>query len=675
MNNINDVMRGNQGMRPQPNVQPSKEISLSSVLPKGEEITIGDGDYQDRPEENTTRRVIPVQRDQNIQRTTSPVSSQPVRRKVDPSEFVSLPDQLSKDEAVSMEEKSLNILNEAMERKQREFGEQMEILREKSAENESLVEDGIEKVEGELNYLPKEAMAQANYEPISDMDEVERDLELGDTDSSDFVPEAKVYVGSVEDRMGYSNQNYDEDIQEESYASDEINKWATSTYDTHAYHGQEIVDKDQKEEIASEDIPVQQPVVNDVDKRMKDFINDGKTSVRSMLKPISKEDKKSMEIDPDDFSDIEIDEAEQDQKEEDSVIEAREKAGFNNLRSEILEKVINTAKRFDTSTLKISSKPITIQRALKKAAERRSGSVERTATWALMGANRPYVTTAPTGPEIVLLNTYDDGNNSRFLANEQQMRILYKHDANPYKPETFESWAKTIPYMDIEEIFAAVYSAAFDDANYMPYSCNEDKCKHMWLSDNMPIRSLAKFKNKQSEDKFNKIMQMPLTPESSLAVESVVIPINDIYAIGFKLPTIYNMLLELRSVDSDFINKYAAIVTVILYIDKIYMVTEGEDGVNLSPIGWKEYPGDVTKTFKAKIATYSKILNSFGSNEFGVVTAYINSLSEAENEISYEIPATTCPKCGKPIEAIPYSAKAAVFTRARLVDIASTSIE
>lgn len=673
MNNINDVMRGNQGMRPQPNVQPSKEISLSSVLPKEEEITIGDGDYQDRPEENTTRRVIPVQRDHNIQRTASPVSSQPVRRKVDPSEFVSLPDQLSKDEAVSMEEKSLNILNEAMERKQREFREQMEILREKSAENESLVEDGIEKVEGELNYLPKEAMAQANYEPISDMDEVERDLELGDTESSDFVPEAKVSVGSVEDRIGYSSQNYDEDIQEELYTSDEINN--DEMYDTHSYHDQEeIVEEDQNKEIVSEDASVQQPV-NDVDKRIKDFINDGKTSVRSMLKPISKEDKKSMEIDPDDFSDIEIDDAEEDQKEEDSIIEAREKAGFNNLRSEILEKVINTAKRFDTSTLKISSKPITIQRALKKASERRSGSVERTATWALMGANRPYIATAPTGPEIVLLNTYDDGNNSRFLANEQQMRILYKHDANPYKPETFESWAKTIPYMDIEEIFAAVYSAAFDDANYMPYSCSEDKCKHMWLSDNMPIRSLAKFKNKQSEDKFNKIMQMPLTPESSLAVESVVIPINDIYAIGFKLPTIYNMLLELRSVDSDFINKYAAIVTVILYIDKIYMVTEGEDGVNLSPIGWKEYPGDVTKTFKAKIATYSKILNSFGSNEFGVVTAYINSLSEAENEISYEIPATTCPKCGKSIEAIPYSAKAAVFTRARLVDIASTSIE
>ena len=102
-----------------------------------------------------------------------------------------------------------------------------------------------------------------------------------------------------------------------------------------------------------------------------------------------------------------------------------------------------------------------------------------------------------------------------------------------------------------------------------------------------------------------------------------------------------------------------------------------EDTQQLNPIGWKVYPGDHTKTFKSKIATYAKILKELDATDFSILLALINSMitkARETKDINYEIPASKCPKCGAEIPARPIDARGLVFMRQRLVELATSPI-
>lgn len=641
--------------------RPNKAIELSTVKEDAGEIMI-DPNNSTSPEVDNglgNRRVIdtskpgmkPAMRQQQAVSAGSRVTS----RRIVEAPVVAKPAQ-AEPVTKSIEEKSMNILEAGINRKINEYHEEMAKLQEKSDELEYLVENGLETVEGELKYNPFDERNDPDHPDA--LDEVEQDIENGDfgfyEDSDDNVV-TNVYVAEPSTLLKYVD---DQDTSVADYGDDETVFSEDEDPDVEEDDDTNLT-RDHVDEKENDSIQSQEDVL---------FGNITKRNVTNVdvtkIKPA--------DIDPNDFADLEdFDQAEEDAKADREEEEKLLKAARSSIRSEILTKIVNVAKRFDASTMKITNKPISINRALKLAQKKDGAPVERTATWALLNANRPYISTSLTGPEVAILNQYDEGTNSYYISNEQQLRIIYRHDANPYKPNTFEAWAKTIPYSDIEEIYAAVYAATFDSGNFMPYSCKNKKCAHMWLSDHIKIRDLAKFADDKTKEKFDRIMKMPLTAEASVATESVIAPINEVYAVGLKLPSIYNMLLELRSVDTSFVDKYIEIITAILYIDAIYVVDDG----NLSKIQWKEYPGDIAKTFKSKIATYSKILNSISSDDFDVLSAYINSLSEIEHPIRYMIPEAHCPKCNELVAESEIGAKYAVFTRVQLVELLTTLTE
>ena len=107
------------------------------------------------------------------------------------------------------------------------------------------------------------------------------------------------------------------------------------------------------------------------------------------------------------------------------------------------------------------------------------------------------------------------------------------------------------------------------------------------------------------------------------------------------------------------------------YIDYLYYIDE-ESG-QLSRIAWKRYPGDYGKTFKSKIATYAKILKEFDEADFTFILAM--ETKNTESTVRYYIPETKCSKCGTTIEKEEVSPRQLVFTRQRLVALATTPVE
>ena len=372
--------------------------------------------------------------------------------------------------------------------------------------------------------------------------------------------------------------------------------------------------------------------------------------------------KDDFNIDEADFEDITV--ATEEQLTDDEINERRN-VGQRNLRSDVLKKVLKTGQRLNTAQFTVSNKVVGIKDAM-----RTIKPIERTAKWPLMYAGRPFIASALKGPEIAMLGT--SGND----INREQLRIMYEHDKNQYKPLTLEGWCKTIPYLDLDNIYAALYEATLRDANYIPMVCPKPSCQHAYLSEDIPLDKMITVEKPEVKAKFDRIMKMEITEENSSSYESVVTAINDNFAIGLKLPSIFNIMYEYNTLNDEFEAKYAAIIGVLQYIDYVYMIDS--ETSQFIPIGWKTYHGDYTKTYKSKIATYAKIFREFSGTEFSLMMSLINSMIVREvggKDIAFQSPAAKCPKCGAEIPPQPATAHELLFTRQQLVELATTPIE
>ena len=300
----------------------------------------------------------------------------------------------------------------------------------------------------------------------------------------------------------------------------------------------------------------------------------------------------------------------------------------------------------------------------------------RTASWPMMFAGRPFVASSLKGPEIAMMAEMEESNNTGFAITREQARIIYEHDASPYRPSTLESWCKTIPLADLDNLFAALYLASMKNANYLPMVCQKNSCRHAYLSDDIPIESMIKIDKDETKKRFDEIRNMELTADSACSYESVITVINDNFAIGIKMPSVFNALYEYNTLNSEFITKYASIIAVLQYVDYVYYIDP--ETQQFQPIGWKTYHGDYTKTYKSKIATYAKIFKEFSPTDFTLMTSIIDSMvvREAESKVVIlEVPDAKCPKCGADIPAHVMSARQMLFTQQRLVTLATMPIE
>ena len=698
MNNVNDLNRTAKPVNNVPqrntNVRPSQQqISLSAVTnndkssnPVSINVTNGVSGIANAEPSNVNKPVVRINPNKVRNRHRSIGSDHQIQQ-ADPSELIPKVEPVK---SVTPKDIAMAQLDETVARKRNEFKNFIANAIEDDKLNRERVESGLESVGEEVQYMPNELFtpmtkdqavvadtnsSMDNYNESSSYDEED---EFFDDENDVEYNESTPAIAYAPDNMTISNafeDNNDYNVSDHTYQEED-----ETTYSENDYTEEEPSYDDSEATTELEEVPVDTNSVKDVNESKENDSDDFDISEDSieLKKPVLV----NMEVSAS-TSDFDIDEAdldgvstsdenttEDDNLTDEQVLEISE-ASEKHLRSEILQKIIQSGKKINTAQFVVSNKVINIKDALKRSPK----SVERTAVWPLTFAGRPFVARALKGPEVALLYDADELSNNGSSLNITQARIMFEHDASPYRPTTLEAWAKTIPYADAENIFAALYCASMTGANYIPMACSKRSCQYAYLTDNIDINSMIKFSTDEAKARFEKIKNMEITPENTGTYDTVVSVINSSFAIGLRLPSIFTVLYEYNTLNTEFVNKYTAMVSIIQYIDYIYMINE--DTQQLNPIGWKVYPGDHTKTFKSKIATYAKILKELDATDFSILLALINSMitkARETKDINYEIPASKCPKCGAEIPARPIDARGLVFMRQRLVELATSPI-
>ena len=326
------------------------------------------------------------------------------------------------------------------------------------------------------------------------------------------------------------------------------------------------------------------------------------------------------------------------------------------LKVEITKKMRPVSKKYDLSSMTVINSPVTVNNVL--------GSIipinKKSFTWALMRSQRPITMTKFSGTELSNLNS--------MVQNTAQsvdvLRNLYEHIIGAGKGDDFYKWAKCTCFADINHIWFCAYGACFNDCNYIPYSCAE--CNEVTIADSIDLMSMVVYTNPKFKDTLQEILKMPADPVMGNVFAEYRVPISDTIVIGFKEPSIYDMIVAPRSFDGEFRDKYEDIIGYIPYIADIYIVGQDDNGnIGLRKVVTKVYPNNEAKTMKAKVIQYAKLIRSLDSDSYNLITGHVGAINRAE-DIYYQMPEITCDHCKATIEAGRTGAADLLFTRHRL---------
>lgn len=325
---------------------------------------------------------------------------------------------------------------------------------------------------------------------------------------------------------------------------------------------------------------------------------------------------------------------------DDEEIEKAEKENLRKLQEAVRAKIKPASEVIDLSSFTIANTPISVNSTLDK-------SIEDEIVYPLYHSNRSTRMKRFFASDIENINPDPKASGLNTIETMKKVyRTFYEHITDANKPAKFEQWLKSTSFMDIKHLYMAAYISAFDGANYITYTC--DECDNVWLSDSVDIKeNMIEFKDEKIKEKFYELFEKESSTMDKLYTTEIV-PISTKYAFSFHDPSIYNVVFESASLPRKITNKYSDMLSVLMYIDKIYSIDVNTK--QLKPIALKEFRDSITNTTKVKIYIYSKILKSLTSDEYQTIGKYINKINTREEEIKYYKPGSVCPKCGKKIE-------------------------
>lgn len=675
---------------------------------------------QQRPQSNTQNQNqihISMPKKKEHRRTVGSME-EAMKSTVNPNDYIDTAQDNATKPNDKMLTESFSALDKVVQRKKQEFRDFVDHANEADKINRSRIDAGIEEApnpDNEILYkLPdvdpersEEVKKDNNITRVSDgeinsdgeyVDDVEKDIEdeIGH-DYYDEDIEDQNNLGSDDINHNYrmgDDMTYEDDPADYEYPEDDIP--VDDSDDDYKFEDIEIHSAEDKpstdqENIDGDNISENNNTVTE-DEDTTNIIDKGLKIMKfddvDPTKNIGKVDSGSVSVDDDDFEDVldeETDSLDNDTSTDDTTSnnltdEERQeidRKSHEHLKSEILKKIVNAGKKYNTSSLVVTNKVVSI----KDAIGREGKKLVQRGKFPLMNAGRPIEMTALSGLEIANLANETMLAESRtgsyrvydgFGCTPTIVNILYSHDTNPNKPATAKLWAKTIPVRDIDNLFAAVYIASLQGSNFMPRICPNEACKYSFLEELNDINNFIKFPNDKTKKKFNDIMAMPINNAESNSYESVIQIINDKYAIGLRVPSLYFYAYELAGLNDEFRSKYMTIVNLVSMIDAIYLITDDNGVPQLSRIGYKQYPADDAKNFKSKVITYSKILQEFSDRDFSILNAYIQLMGaeDTDTELEWSVPESKCPKCGRKIPVnTELTARGLVFTRQQLVDL------
>lgn len=387
---------------------------------------------------------------------------------------------------------------------------------------------------------------------------------------------------------------------------------------------------------------------------------DNKKFVIKQQKELFKEDNKQMSITEGGTTSL-LNINPEDLPDDEQLDESKDQ--INQLKTSIKAKVKPITNVIDISSFTISKKTVSVSNALTLA-----GAAGRVIDWVLPATARAISVKEFKAYDIEKLNPRSSARN-RFNTYRDIYKLIYDHVVDANKAASLEAWVKGIKFYDIDHLYFAIFKAAFDKVNAVPYNC--EQCKNVFLND-ISIEEMIKYKSDEIKDNIAKLLSHDTTTEND-NYEVELMQVSDSYVIGFKEPTIYDVIFENAVLDEQFTDKYKELLAILIYIDSIYVIDA--ETKQLIPIESKIYPNNIVKTIKTKIVKYSDILKTLTSDQFYNLNAIIESIKDRYDIIDYILPEAICPKCGTKIPEVVQSAESLLFTRHRLMGIANMSID
>lgn len=365
--------------------------------------------------------------------------------------------------------------------------------------------------------------------------------------------------------------------------------------------------------------------------------------------------------DDDDLLKLDDEELISDEDKEDDEADVSTDEQLQMLKNEVVKKIKPIHRAMDITGFSVVNKPLSINATLNNV----SSPTRKSYDWVLMSSERPESMRGYSGEELDALNDLNGSNNANAIMD--QYKRIYDHITDVNKPNSVKEWARSTSYLDIPHIWFNIYRSTFEGANFIPYDCPNPKCKNVFLSDDVPMVSMAKFKNDEAKEKFYKIYNTP-NPNNKYLYRTDIIPVSDNYAIAFKEPSIYNTLFEPNMLSAELTEKYNGLIRILLYVDTVYSIDYEHQ--QLRPVLIKEYPKDEAKTVNERFKTLIRIAKTFTSDQLGMILTYIKDINNrADNSLVYVTPECTCPKCGTKIEEAEREPSDLVFTRHKLATL------
>lgn len=324
------------------------------------------------------------------------------------------------------------------------------------------------------------------------------------------------------------------------------------------------------------------------------------------------------------------------------------------LKAELSKKMKPVTKKFDLSAVAVSNKPITVSNATNKVVR----MDKKIFTWALPRSKRPVSVKAFTATELNVLQSYVE-NRSR---SRDVFKTIWDHIIGN-KGDSFDTWAKCTSYFDVDHLWFAIYGACFNGANYLPYTC--PKCNEVTVATDIPLETMCKSDKPEAKEEIEKLRHIADDPDFGNVFAGYRVQVSDQFVFEFKEPSIYDTVIVPTMFDAEFSRKYSDIIGVCAYISNIYCIDMEGDSPVLRPIAVKEFINNETKTQKAKVIQYAKIIRTLESDQYSVIMGHINAMNESDS-VYYCLPAVSCDHCKQEIEEERSAAADLVFMRHRL---------
>ena len=360
------------------------------------------------------------------------------------------------------------------------------------------------------------------------------------------------------------------------------------------------------------------------------------------------------------------------------VSEAEEKEKRNELRNAIRTSVKENFKpienKLNLSEFEIQKKPISASKVLNHIKE----TPVRTATTPLFSTSKKVVEVSEfTATEVQKLNPSLINQNNFYTVLRDRYQLLYNHIVDPNKPATFEAWLKTVPEDAIDDYFFAAYKATFGAANILTYECPKEECGNVFLKE-VPVMSMIKYKNEAIKTEYLDLLHNGKLNVSKDTYSAGLFQVSDEYVFALKTPTLYERVFEPTLLDSKILETYGDLITLITYIDGIFVIDEANK--KLIPVDMQPIHTDPRKTVRRRIKTCASIIRTLTSDQLQTLTVETDKYDKPDSkrninndddedttpEIQYIYPECECPKCKSKINEAVANPVDMLFTRHQL---------